>query len=1186
MFKRVVLFIIIAVALLLAMAAADAMLLTTPGQLRARIAEILAEQLNADLQLSSISHPAFSSKVYITNFTLKSRGQDSRVFFTAREATLSLNYLGFLGGRDIKSISFENPTLTLYKSGGETEPGPPAKFPRPNPLESLAKSPHRAQMPKFIFRNAIVRVNIDGSEPVEIVGLNLVIDPAAAREKNSLTLSYEYDSERQVQVDVTIDPVTGIIHYATSGTAPNYLCLTDKLHDILARLSRGEPAGFAADFLDVWDNLGLGGVLRFESFEATYDPSKDEANCFDYKGNIAVENGTMAVKEFPYRVQLVGGHILIDGIDAALKDLNGRNDAGPGVMEGYGAIKNFLSGQSEVDLTLTAHGMPIDKKLHEALKVDKDMERIWNAIQPEGVSKTAVIRLKKQPDQLLCEASVEITFDGRASGAYTYADTDGSSKTVRVTNVDGTVDFSPTGVKIINAAGKIAGVKAAVTDGTITRPGFDDSEINVHAVTDKFAISGEVLAVLPESLRKEIEAEHPEGEFSLDLRLTKKKDDPKPAFSVKVIAHGASILSKMFPYRVEKIEGALSYENGRIWSEEGADIAAAHGGAKLTAKLDVSDLNGQPACNIEIHGEKVPLDMELYNAFPPEVREQIDNYVPLSALEAGKGTCDFACTIKGRSPDQEITVEVNVTAATVQCAHFPYLVNDVSGTLKVAPGGVYLQNLRGKHGGAELSLAGGKIEKDAVDITINAKSLAFDDDLKKALGEKHIKVYDSFQPKGAVDVLARLTRKGNGDLLPEITVTSNKTMEFTYSGFPLPATEVETEFVIAPESVKVGKLACKLGGITIPLTEKQNYCEISLGDVPRFFLHLEKAEGVRIDDQLKNAFPAGLRDSLNRMSVKGGLDISDMDLDFLMGEARARYSYKFTAALKDCSLGEKPAIAKLTKTTKIQAVANPGEQANAEGTAFEDLEFYIRGLHVINLSGAVTRLDAKDVDFKNPADPHRLDFKASLYNKGETPNIINGFFIFCLGDSKEYKGGFDFDNVDLAALHSELIGKPSNLSGTMKGGVVFRGEGEDFGNLQGSGHMNITEGNLGELPLIFSLNQLLKIDLPERQVIKDARLEFNIKDKAFNFDVMTFKSQAVNFIGYGKVDFDENLDMIVFSDTVLKIPVLEEVMRLFKRQLYPVKVTGTFSKPEMSPAVFKLITDIPGGVRNLLGLGD
>jgi hypothetical protein len=1186
MTKRIIYFALITIALLIVLGVIDVMLITTPAQLRARIAEEIAEQLNADFEVDSIEHSFFSSKVYLTNVRLKSRGQESRVFFTANTAVLSINYFAFLGTPALKSAIFEDPLLTVYRPKEAEKPPVPGQKRNPTPLERLAMSSKRSRLPKFVFHNATLHVYTDESTVAEIGGLNLVIDPTAAGEKNSLRLGYQYGNDRQVQVNLTIDPVTGITRLVASGSEPNYLCMTDELHGMLVKLANGRN-NFAADLLDLWDDLGLGGAAKIESFELTYDPSKEESKRYHYQGRLLIEDVALKVKEFPYQVRLVGGELLVNGIDITLEGVQARNEKDSRcTIAGGGTIKDFLSGKSEVDITITAHDVPIDGKLRDALSIYPDIMKIWGDIQPKGIGKTVVMNLRKKSDQRQCRASVAINFDGRAAASYTYADTNGTLRIVEASEVTGDVNLSE-GVAEINASGKIAGVTASATNGWIARPGYPDSEMEIEAVTDVFEVNDEILRVLPESTRKEIQDAGVTRNLSLKLRLTKQKDQPSPSFRAEIETHKASIFHKVFPYQFDNIEGTLFYEKNRIWSPPGKDITATHGGAKLEMKISIDGSAPQTKYDLEIRGEKIPLDKDLYNALPPEVRKEIDDYVPPALLEGGEGMADVVCRIKGNAPNPDISVELHVTGASVKCAYFPYLVKDVNGVMRVEPGGVYLDQVRGTHGGARFSLDDGKIEKDLVDVTINGKAVAFDDDVRAALNADFVKIYDSLKPAGAVDALVRLTSKGGAKIRPEVKIIANKTMEFTYSAFPLPAKDVEAEVAITPDNVRISKLGCKLGSLAIPYDEQQNYCEISLGKDPRFFLHLGKVEGVRINDELKGAFPKGLRDSLNRMGVRGDMDLSNMELDFLMGENRGRYSYKFDAALKNCSVGEKPAIDKLNGLMKIQVVEIPGEQANMEGTSVENLDFYFRGVHITNVSGKVTRLDAKDVDFAKPADPHRVDFTAAAYNGGGAPNITDGYFIFCLGDSKEYKGGFTFSSVDLTALHSELTQKESKLAGKMSGRVDFRGEGEDFSTLQGAGNLDIAEGNLGELPLIYSLNQLLQIDLPEKQIVNRGSLTFNIKDKAFNFDVMKFNSQAVEFVGYGKVDFDENLDMVIFSNTVLKgIPVVEQIFRWFKKQLYPVQIKGTFAKPEVSPKVFNLITDIPLEIRKLLGGGD
>lgn len=234
----------------------------------------------------------------------------------------------------------------------------------------------------------------------------------------------------------------------------------------------------------------------------------------------------------------------------------------------------------------------------------------------------------------------------------------------------------------------------------------------------------------------------------------------------------------------------------------------------------------------------------------------------------------------------------------------------------------------------------------------------------------------------------------------------------------------------------------------------------------------------------------------------------------------------------------------------------------------------------LNGSIVLSLVDAKDVDFANPADPRRIDLIVSLYNSDGTPSLVHAYFIFNLVNLKEYKGGFQCASLEL----SDYTGKELELSGKMACKIDFRGDGEDNATLQGTGSFDIFDGNLRGLPLIFSLNQMLKIDLPEKQVVKECHAKCNIKDKALNFDALTFSSQAVNFIGSGKIGFDENLDLIVFSDSALRgVPLMGDILRWFKRELYPVRITGTFTKPECMPVAVSDITGIPEGIRKLLG---
>ncbi len=1177
MFKRMTFFLGVVVLLVVVLGVIDIVLLTTPEQLRAQLAEEISRQLDADLELDFIDHTPFSTKVHITNMRLKSRGQNAREFFSAEKTVLTLNYFSFLGGSSLEYALFENPVVTVY--GGEED-----VLGRDT---DLIKSLREGDIPKLKFEDATLRfVPEDGSEPATFPGLDLEVDPAAMGGMNSLEFSYVFESDKRLRIRAEIDTETGAVTISSVGEERNYLCLDYQLHDLLGRLSQGKE-DFAFQVLDMWDYLGAAGDIEVDSLRITYDPSKPAPDCCSCEGRFFLCDVSMKLKEFPYRLVRMSGQVDISGGDVTLSKMQAFNDRGEGHLQGSGTIKDFLSLDPDLELTLAARNIPLDDKLREALKVDADVLEMWDAINPRGYSARladSTIAISKAPGQKWSSVEVMVNFDGRAGAAYTLTDADGEGKALEVSKVSGKVRFSEESIDI-DAQAEIAGVLVKVPGGWIKRPGMPDSEMNIIASAEDFEVTEKIRRLLPAEMRREMESIDITKTIDLTLSLTRKKGQPEPSLRVEVSPRKAVLSYKGVPYRLEDVEGSVVYDGDRI---EFRNLRGRHGEAVLRASGGISDLSGEPVCDIEVHGENVLLDTDLYAALPPDVREVWDEYVPKSVLEeGGAGRVKIDCRIKGRAEQPDIMVDAHVTDGTVKCVHFPYLVKDVSGLLRIKPEGVYLEGLRGTHGSVQVSLDRGKILDGEVDVTIVGKDVLLEKELRDALDEEFRKAYDLLQPKGSVGVLVRLTQKGEQELETEVTITSDGTLEFTYKEFPLPATEVVTEIFIGPKSAEVKKFGCKLGKAAIPLDEeKPNNCFIPF-DAPRFRMNISRVEGLHIDEELKSALPEELRKALDKIEACGGVDLEDVSVDFLTEEQRGRYEYSFKAVLRNCSLGDRPLIDKLNGTMDLRIVNVPGEYTSAEGSSFSNLDFYVRGIHISGLTGQVRRRDAKEVQFSNPADPHTVEFAANAYGPKGKSNMT-GHFTFCLGESKEYEGAFDFRGVDLAEMESDLSGKPAKMKGVMSGNAAFRGEGENLANLAGSGSLDIENGDLGTLPVLFGLNQLLKGDLPKTQVVSEGHLRFEIKDEVFDFKKVEFKSQAVRFIGYGQIKFDETIRMTICSDTVLRgIPFLDGILGVLKKRINAAEVKGTFAKPEIGPApLLRRITDIPEDVRKALARED
>lgn len=249
-----------------------------------------------------------------------------------------------------------------------------------------------------------------------------------------------------------------------------------------------------------------------------------------------------------------------------------------------------------------------------------------------------------------------------------------------------------------------------------------------------------------------------------------------------------------------------------------------------------------------------------------------------------------------------------------------------------------------------------------------------------------------------------------------------------------------------------------------------------------------------------------------------------------------------------------------------------------------------------SLSGTLALSLAPEGSEFEHAEASRIDFNVFFLNSDGTPNIMKGYVVFALGDSKGYKAGVDCSSLSLA----DFAGETSKLSGKTQCQIDISGTGEDLSAMRGEGFIGVVDGDLGALPFVFALHQMLKIEKPEKQVINECHAKFSVEDKTFKFAAFHFSSESVNFFGKGNFGFDESMDMTVFSNSPLegvpvlggllsgftsalnKLPVLGGAVSWFKGELYAVHVGGNFNKPAITPLSFKDTKDALGQVADIL----
>ena len=150
--------------------------------------------------------------------------------------------------------------------------------------------------------------------------------------------------------------------------------------------------------------------------------------------------------------------------------------------------------------------------------------------------------------------------------------------------------------------------------------------------------------------------------------------------------------------------------------------------------------------------------------------------------------------------------------------------------------------------------------------------------------------------------------------------------------------------------------------------------------------------------------------------------------------------------------------------------------------------------------------------------------------------------------------------------------------GNVDARIELNGWGNEVRNLHGGGEAHITEGDLGELPPLFRLANLIATYLnlpglalagrprsPGKTAFDSANVYFSIAHGLTTFDPIKFTGNAFSLQGQGTMNPQGNLDLqlnVLWGRDQIHIPLLSEFTREASTPILIVKVDGTPSYPQ------------------------
>jgi hypothetical protein len=211
--------------------------------------------------------------------------------------------------------------------------------------------------------------------------------------------------------------------------------------------------------------------------------------------------------------------------------------------------------------------------------------------------------------------------------------------------------------------------------------------------------------------------------------------------------------------------------------------------------------------------------------------------------------------------------------------HFPYTINQLTGTIDLTEKSAVLNNLRGRHGNTEVTLDGWS--KDfgpnwKYQIRLTSDNMALDNDLYNALSAEQKKAWSAFSPCGLAVIDYRISRRSQtGE--KETLMVELLGIEAAYRHVPYPLKNLSGRLVFTRDSITASDLISDVNGCKIILNGKisawstnQPICDISV-----------KAKNIPLDSTLASSLSDKKSDFYNRFNMTG---LADADIKIFTPE--------------------------------------------------------------------------------------------------------------------------------------------------------------------------------------------------------------------------------------------------------------------------------------------------------------
>ncbi|TWT33644.1 hypothetical protein KOR34_34770 [Posidoniimonas corsicana] len=750
----------------------------------------------------------------------------------------------------------------------------------------------------------------------------------------------------------------------------------------------------------------------------------------------------------------------------------------------------------------------------------------------------------------------------------------------QMTEVELRGDCDPAGVRIEQANAKNGG---AELNGALNMLGWGPQARAAGWLRAlKLELNSDLYRSLPDSLKRSWDRFDPTGEVDA---LAYFWTSPGRIWSdVKLDGRNLTFEDKKkFPFRLTSGTGSLRFVDKQAKEQSRLTVsisAEADGrpvqiGGEFQGLPQPPERRGEcPVGYLKVTGTSLRVSPRLLAALPDNARGVVQSLRPA-------GEFGVTWTMRRDSlqePEPTFATDLVIHDGAIRYDKFPYPIRRLTGTVQQRDKRWTFSDLRARgDGGVTTLTAAGTFDAAAtpprLDLQINGGGVPLDETLRAALPPPQQQAWAALRPSGRVSFESRVGYSA-GDPAPQINLTARPvgdTVSLMPTFFEYGLEALQGEFEITDGEVRFVQARARHGPTRLM---SDGHYQRDEQNGWRFDLVNLNVERLAINSDFRAAAPLELKKVIDCLEPQGGVGVHRGRLTFAHNGDPARPVQANWDLFVDCLQLDVNVGARVDDVNGTVRVVGD----SVAGRSFGELQLdslLWNGMQLTNVTGplycdrSICRLGRGVADLQR-GQPRPIT--AQAYGGVVT---MDGHAVH--GALAKYGMGVTLKAIDLERLSNDYLHNTAGMTGKVDGQVTLQGTGNKIYGLTGSGHLEATDADLYELPLLVSMLKVLRNRPVDSTAFNTVTTDFTMRGEHIQFQKLDLEGDAISLYGRGEASLDRRLNL-VFHTMVgrngFAAPVLRTLAGQASEQLLKIKVTGLMEEAVVTPETLPLVSNV------------